>query len=274
MVEGCVTCVNSRAASLQTAAARIRMPLLWGAVVALLASAWVDRTWLFWASVGLLVPGLTCYFRLGIHHHEPVVLTPPVSGRWLAVNSPADRVPSHHLTAYGQGHAVDLVHEPPSQPRSAVGWWPLARRPEAFPGFGQPVCSPANGTIVRATGWHRDHWSRTSWPALVYLLVESVRELLGPGQILGNHVVVDCGGGQYAVLAHLRRHSVRVQHGERVRAGQRVAECGNSGNSTEPHLHVQLMDHPNPLFAAGLPILFRRESDPPHMPRARHELLA
>ncbi len=70
-------------------------------------------------------------------------------------------------------------------------------------------------------------------------------ELLGPGRILGNHVVLDLGDEVYAALAHLRRGSVRVRPGDRVAAGQQLAACGNSGNSTEPHLHFQLMDHPS-----------------------------
>jgi hypothetical protein len=47
----------------------------------------------------------------------------------------------------------------------------------------------------------------------------TVRELLGPGRILGNHVVLDLGGGVYAVLSHLRRGSVRVRPGDRVATG-------------------------------------------------------
>ena len=93
---------------------------------------------------------------------------------------------------------------------------------------------------------------------MAYLLAEGVRELFGPRMILGNHVILDRGDGVYAVLAHLRRGSVRVRKGQSVRAGDLLAECGNSGNSTEPHLHFQLMDHPNPLFAAGLPVRFER----------------
>jgi murein DD-endopeptidase MepM/ murein hydrolase activator NlpD len=71
-------------------------------------------------------------------------------------------------------------------------------------------------------------------------------------------VVLDLGGGVYAVLAHLRRGSLLVAKGQRVTAGQQVAECGNSGNSTEPHLHFQVMDHPSVLFAAGLPFRLAR----------------
>jgi murein DD-endopeptidase MepM/ murein hydrolase activator NlpD len=134
----------------------------------------------------------------------------------------------------------------------------LARRPECFPAFGQPVLAPADATVVRVAQRSRDHWSRNSWPALLFLLVESaLRELTGPGRILGNHVVLRLdGSGRYVLLAHLRRGSVRVQAGARVRAGERIAECGNSGNSSEPHLHIQVMDHVQPIIAAGLPMEF------------------
>ena len=113
--------------------------------------------------------------------------------------------------------------------------------------------------VVRAHGRERDHRSRSSWPSLLYLVVEgSLRELTGPGRVLGNHLVLDLGDGAYAVLAHLRRGSLRVTKGQRVAAGEQVAECGNSGNSTEPHLHFQLQDHPSVLFAAGLPFRLAR----------------
>jgi murein DD-endopeptidase MepM/ murein hydrolase activator NlpD len=113
--------------------------------------------------------------------------------------------------------------------------------------------------VVRAHDAERDHRSRGSVPAMLYLVAEGmVRELLGPGRILGNHVVLDLGDGVYAALAHLRRGSVRVRPGDRVAAGQQLAECGNSGNSSEPHLHFQLMDHPSVLLAAGLPLRFAR----------------
>jgi murein DD-endopeptidase MepM/ murein hydrolase activator NlpD len=240
--------------------ARLRMPLLWGAAAFLVGGGFLDGpAWMGPAGLVLLLAGLALYFRVGTVRRPPVEVDAPVAGRWLAVNSPANRVPSHGLHAYGQTYAVDLVNEPKDGSRPQFGTGPAFRPPEDFPAFGQPVLAPADGAVVRAHGRERDHRSRSSWPSLLYLVVEgSLRELTGPGRVLGNHLVLDLGDGAYAVLAHLRRGSLRVTKGQRVAAGEQVAECGNSGNSTEPHLHFQLQDHPSVLFAAGLPFRLAR----------------
>jgi hypothetical protein len=216
-----------------------------------------------WFGLALFAAALAFYFRLGApREREPVEVASPVTGRWRALNSSADRVPSHGLHAYGQTYAIDLVYEPSAGSRPPIVWWPPARRPTEFPAFGQEVRAPADGVVVRTHDWERDHWSRNSWPALLYLLVEgSVRELLGPGRILGNHVVIAIGDGVWAVLAHLQRKSVVVRPRQTVSAGEVIARCGNSGNSSEPHLHLQLMDHRSVLFADGVPLAFAYRVD-------------
>ena len=236
--------------------ARLRMPLIYLGMAAVAVDSYL---WDLprWPLLALLAVAFAIYLRLGTVRRPPVEVALPVAGRWLAFNSPADRVPSHQLHAYGQTYAIDLVHDPADGGRPGLAWWPPARRPEDFPGFGRPVLAPADATVVRAHDGERDHWSRTSPLAMLYVVLEGmVRELLGPGRILGNHVVLDLGGGVYAALAHLRRGSVLVRPGDRVAAGQQLAACGNSGNTTEPHLHFQLMDHPSVLLAAGLPLRF------------------
>lgn len=257
--------------------ARIRIPL---AVVGLLLSLterWHHLGWLGLAGFVMFLIGLGAsvlpigYVRStaspgsgkpGRHANarDPIRVSPPIRGDWIPVNSPADKVPSHGVHVYGQTYAIDLVEAPSDgAPWKAVHRWPLARRPQEFPSFGRPVLAPADGVVVRVHRRERDHWSRNSLPGLLYVLVEGMlRELTGPSRILGNHVILDLGDGVYAALAHLRRNSVRVRKGQRVTAGEQLAECGNSGNSSEPHLHFQLMDHRNVLVAAGLPFEFDR----------------
>jgi Peptidase family M23 len=239
------------------AIARVRMPLVWVSVALLVVGPFVGVP--PWLLFGVFLVALAVYFRVGTVRRPPVEVALPVTGRWRALNTPADKVPSHGLQAYGQTYAIDLVHDPEERPRPAFGWSPFSRPPEDFPGFGQPVFAPADGVVVRARDRSRDHDSRNSWPALLFLFAEAAaREARGPAGILGNHLVLDLGDGVYAVLAHLKHGSLRVGRGDRVTAGEQVAECGNTGNSTEPHVHFHLMDHPNVLFAAGLPMRFDR----------------
>lgn len=241
--------------------ARVRMPLLYAAAIDLITWRWHDLDPLGNAGLAvLIIMMVSMYLPFGQVRRDPVVVRAPVLGRWVAVNSPADRVPSHGVHAYGQSYAIDLVHQPAGDDTwKAVRGWPPGRPPRRFAGFGRPVYAVADGVVVKATGRQRDHWSRNSWLGLVFLFTEgAVREVFGPRFLFGNHVILDLGGGVYAAYAHLRRGSVRVRPGQRVGAGEPLAECGNSGNSSEPHVHFQLMDHRNVLLAAGLPVAFYR----------------
>jgi peptidase M23-like protein len=74
--------------------------------------------------------------------------------------------------------------------------------------------------------------------------------------IAGNYVMIDHGKNEYSLYAHLQPGSVRVHVGGQVKAGDVIGKLGSSGNSTEPHLHFQICDKPNPLMCAGIPINF------------------
>ena len=181
----------------------------------------------------------------------------PVHGRWSALNSPATKVPSHGTHGHGQAYAIDLIYEPEPGARPVFGAGRAFRPPTDFPAFGEPVYAPADGVVVRVRDRAPDHRSRSTWVAYAFMMVEgSLRELAGSRFVLGNHLVLDIGAGQYSLHAHLRRGSVLVRPGDQVYRGQIVAECGNSGNTSEPHLHFQLMDARRPLVAAGLPFDF------------------
>lgn len=244
--------------------ARVRMPLMAVAVVLFVGGLVAGLSGgAMLAVLALLVVAFALYFRLGTPAGPTVDLARPVDGRWQALNSPTSHVPSHALHGWAQTYAVDFVFDPPDGSRPGFAATPIARRPDDFPGFGQPVRAPVAGEVVRARSGWRDHWSRTSPLGLAYLLAESVRELVGPSGILGNHLVIRADDGTCVVLAHLRRRSLRVGLGDRVAAGQVVAECGNSGNSSEPHLHVQAMDRPSVWVASALPLTIEGRPPPP-----------
>jgi murein DD-endopeptidase MepM/ murein hydrolase activator NlpD len=116
------------------------------------------------------------------------------------------------------------------------------QRNEDFAAFGQPILAPGSGRVAR---------TRDGIPDNV------------PGQInqrprerVGNFVVIDHGNGEYSLLAHLKNGSVKVRVGEKVAAGRKVGECGNSGNSSGPHLHYGLRGAPDPYKGMSLPAQF------------------
>ncbi|WP_030568178.1 M23 family metallopeptidase [Streptomyces aureocirculatus] len=224
--------------------------------------------WLGWlpavAAIGLsLLLGRAARRQIATAPPAAVEVEAPVTGRWSALNSPADKVPSHGTHALAQTYAIDITAEPEESGKGArpgFAWlWPIARRPRAFPAFGAPLLAVADATVVHAEDVQRDHFSRNSLLALLYFFfVEgTVRGVAPARRVVGNTVVLDLGGGTYAMYAHVQRGSLAVRVGERVRAGQVIARCGNSGNSTEPHVHFQLMDGPDLDTAKGVPFRWR-----------------
>lgn len=187
----------------------------------------------------------------------PIAVASPIRGRWLAINSPTTKVPSHGVRAYGQTYAIDLCFDPLEGPRPAFGTgWGMSR-PVDYPGFGQPVFAMVDGIVVKASDWQRDHLTRTRLWSVLYLTVEaSLRELRGADGVIGNQVVIDRGDGVFALVAHLKQGSTTVRVGDRVRAGEVIGACGNSGNTTEPHVHAQLMDRSKAGVARGVPMSF------------------
>ena len=104
-----------------------------------------------------------------------------------------------------------------------------------------------------------DHEARSQFALVPYMLCQRGRLRQGVAALAGNYVVLaleDRGG--YVALVHLQRGSIRVGQGDVVRVGQQLAACGNSGNSTEPHVHLQVMDGADPMVARGVPMAFRR----------------
>ena len=185
----------------------------------------------------------------------------PFEGRWLVQNSPARRVPSHGSDLFGERYAIDFVPVGEGRRTASRRDWRTVlatEPPERFVGFGRPVLAPADGVVVAVRDGEPDHEARRSQLALVpYALGQAARARAGVAAVAGNHVVIELAPGTYVALVHLKEGSVCVDVGDTVVTGEPIGACGNSGNSTQPHVHVQVMDAPDPLRARGVPIAFR-----------------
>jgi murein DD-endopeptidase MepM/ murein hydrolase activator NlpD len=191
-----------------------------------------------------------------------VELSFPFTGLWLVQNSPARRVPSHGSELFGEKYAIDFVGVDERHRRAAVRDWRtiLAKEPpDRFVGFGRSILAPVGGKIAVVHDGEPDHEGRRSQLALIpYALGQGSRARQGIGAIAGNHLVVSTAKGPHVALVHLKAGSIRVSPGQEVVEGQHLADCGNSGNSTEPHVHMQAMDRADPTSAQGIPMVFHR----------------
>ena len=213
--------------------ARIRMPLIYLGLAAIAVDSFlVDLP--RWPLLALLAVAFAVYLRLGPCAAAGRV-APPVAGRWLAFNSPADRVPSHHLHAYGQTYAVDLVNDPAGggAPASPGGPWPGARptspgsASRSWPPPTPPWSGPTTPSATTGAAPHRR-------PALPGRRGDGPRAPRA-GRILGNHLVLDLGDGVYAALATC----AAVAPGPPGDGWPPASSWPPAGtrNSTEPHLH-------------------------------------
>jgi Peptidase family M23 len=164
---------------------------------------------------------------------------PLQNGVYYVAQGGNHRVLNHHHSHPAQRYALDVVK------LNAAGLRADGLYPEALSRyriFGETLVAPCSGTVSAA---------ENSLPDLV-------PPERNPRQPAGNHVVIVCNGAA-VLLAHLQQGSVRVKTGDNVRAGQPIARVGNSGNTTEPHLHIHAVRAGSAgslLAGEGLPMLF------------------
>lgn len=194
------------------------------------------------------------------HNRAPssIDLAYPFTGLWLVQNSPANRVPSHGTHAFATTYAIDFVpvtdsrRTAPITPRSLVRPEPADR----FPGFGRPILAPVEGVVLAVHDSAPDHPAYRGLPSIGYALAQHRRAEAGWVALAGNHVLVD-SGGIIVALCHLMQGSVQVTRGRKVLPGDALGRCGNSGNSTEPHVHVQAIDNLDIMRANAVPLTFK-----------------
>jgi Peptidase family M23 len=194
---------------------------------------------------------------------NPVVVEFPLRGEnWMAVTTPAHRVPSHGTDMLGQRYAYDFLKV---DHRKGVHFHPASTlRGELFGGrtreayaWGATIHAPFDGEVVRAVdGMPEREWIHPA-RELAHMITNAVtfRPEKLPS-ILGNHVILR-SGDVYAALVHMAPGTVAVADGQQVRVGDVLGRVGHTGNSTAPHLHFQLMDSADPMTAQGIACAFR-----------------
>lgn len=165
----------------------------------------------------------------------------PFSGEWLVYNGGISADNSHSWEIYNQRFAYDMVIADKDNVRHQND----GKNLDDYYCYGEDIFSPADGEIVQIRNNIRDH----KYPGtfLIDFLVRDFR---------GNFVVIKHAEKEYSFMAHFIPGSICVKKGERVKRGQVVGKCGNSGHSTEPHLHFHIQNHPNFYIGVGLPIKF------------------
>jgi murein DD-endopeptidase MepM/ murein hydrolase activator NlpD len=196
--------------------------------------------------------------KVGRQMLPSVDLAYPFEGRWLTQNSPANRVPSHGTTLFASSFAIDFIpvneagRTAPITVRSLLRPEPAER----FPGFRRPVLAPVQGVVVDVHSTAPDHHAFRVLPSVGYALTQRRRAAAGWVGLAGNHVMIETRDGPVVAVCHLQRASVQVQLGQSVRVGETLGRCGNSGNSTEPHVHLQAIDRADVPNAVAVPISF------------------
>lgn len=151
---------------------------------------------------------------------------------------------NYHAATPDQRWAYDLLVEP---------YLSGSENLEDYGCYGIPVVAPAAGIITKMQDGAPD-----ATPGKIS------NNITAP---LGNHIVIQLPSETYLILAHLKPGSIAVQEGQTVAEGQLLGACGNSGNTSEPHIHIhhQRQDPAQfPVgFAEGLPLYFRDHDGPP-----------
>ena len=203
--------------------------------------------------------------EVAVSSQLPRIIGPPLEGdHWLAANGP-DNATGHRrtlLSLSGEAHIAQ---------RFAIDWVRLHDDGRTYRGdpllntsyraFGASALAVANGTVIEALDEIPENV-----PDPVARAVP-----ITPRTLVGNYVLLDIGDGAWAVYAHLQRGSVRVKQGDKVRRGQVLGLVGNTGNSTEPHLHFHVADRARSIDSEGIPYRIARfglEAEPADVTQA------
>ena len=170
-------------------------------------------------------------------HASSIEYRVPFEGVWFVAWGGRTELQNYHVPAPDQRHAVDLLIWKDGATHTGDG-----TANEDYWAYGQTVVAPADGTVVTVVDGLPDQTPQIE---------------RDPSNPAGNHVVIEVANGEYVLIAHMQPGSIAVAEGDAVTSGQLIGLVGNSGNTTEPHIHIHVQDQPTfGAGAIGIPIAF------------------
>jgi murein DD-endopeptidase MepM/ murein hydrolase activator NlpD len=170
-----------------------------------------------------------------LDYQTKATLRLPFEGEWFVFWGGRTLEQNYHAADRAQRFALDFLIL-----RNGASHGGEASELASYYCWGQPILAPAAGTVSSVVDGLPDQPIGQS----------------DPQNPAGNHVVLDLGQGEFAFLGHMQQGSIAVQPGDAVDAGDELGRCGNSGNSSEPHLHFHLQTTPELATGEGLPAFF------------------
>jgi len=161
----------------------------------------------------------------------------PFNGEWFVVWGGRTIEDNYHAVAKDQRFAYDFLVLKNGQTHINEG-----KALSDYHCWNQDLLAPADATVVN----------------VVDGLPDQAIGSRDPQNAAGNHLVLDFGRNEYGVLAHFQQNSIQVKTGDLVKTGQLLGRCGNSGNTTEPHLHFHLQNSDRFGHGEGLPASFQQ----------------
>lgn len=160
----------------------------------------------------------------------------PFKGEWSVTWGGDTKEQNYHVESVAQKNAFDiLIKDEQGSTHKGSGEFN-----EDYYAFGKELYAPCDGEVV--------------------LVVDGVKDnipgVLNPIYIPGNTVIIKTTTGEYAFFAHFKQHSIVVKQGQKVTTGALLGFCGNSGNSSEPHLHFHLQNTEDMTKATGAKCFF------------------
>ncbi len=174
------------------------------------------------------------------HERNSAQFSLPFKDEWTVFWGGDIKEQNYHISSTAQKFAFDFiitdVNGKSFQNQGTIN--------EDYYAFGKELFAPTDGEVV--------------------MMIDGVKDNL-PGEMNsfhtgGNTVIIKTGNNEFIVLCHFKQHSIKVKEGSKVKKGQLLGKCGNSGNSSEPHLHFHIQDKENINKAIGLKCHFEKLS--------------